>query len=95
MRGRVGGRGLERDRERNRSRGVDTRGDMLRYGSGRSVSTTTTTTEDSPESFSEVRSPMDSKSPCVSPRFSPSYLLLVANRSVFCCPPTCVCAQLF
>lgn len=36
--------------------GVDTRGEMLRYGSGRNVSTTTTTTEDSAESLSEVRS---------------------------------------
>ncbi|KAG7230485.1 hypothetical protein INR49_024594 [Caranx melampygus] len=38
--------------------GVDRRGDMLRYGAGRTVSTTTTTTtttEDSPESLSERR----------------------------------------
>lgn len=98
MRGRVGG-GPERERGREARSGVDRRGDMLRYGSGRTVSTTTTTTtttEDSPESLSEVRSPRDSghwNYPSVSPLFSPPSFLYFANSPVFF-SPTLLCLSL-
>lgn len=52
-RGRVGG-GLKRERKRSKG---DRRGAMLSYGSRPTVSTTTTTTEDSLEVLREVRSP--------------------------------------
>lgn len=98
VRGRVGG-GPERERGREARSGVDRRGDMLRYGSGRTVSTTTTTTtttEDSPESLSEVRSPRDSghwNYPSVSPLFTPPSFLYFANSPVFF-SPTLLCLSL-
>lgn len=65
--------------------GVDIRGDMLRYGSRPTVSTTTTTTEDSPEALREVRSSREARTLKISLSF-PHFSLLSSSLCVLSCP---------